>query len=136
MFSGASLETLALQSCLRFHQINFVPFIPKCFNVKIDRKLHSVGVKALFGVKLKPRPLKEACSYSMICTCGQRGAYEEWSLSTIIVDWNGRVLQAVPDTQHGMAMQSYALPILEDDRLISRFIDEIESKEPQIDAAG
>jgi hypothetical protein len=33
-------------------------------------------------------------------------------------------------------MQSHALPILEDDRLISKFIDEIESKEPQLDGAG
>jgi hypothetical protein len=58
------------------------------------------------------------------------------SLSTITVYWNSRILQAVLDTQHGMGMQSYALPILEDDRLISKFIDEIESKEPQLDAAG
>jgi hypothetical protein len=86
--------------------------------------------------KIPNPPLEVAFSYSMKCTCCQRRAYEEWKPQHNHRRLDGRVLRAVPDTLHGMGMRSHALPILEDDRLISRFIDEIESKEPQIDGAG
>lgn len=104
----------------------------------------SVNALAAKSHKVPSKPLEKAFPHSMKCKRCHLRAYEEWEASAqsqsietptfrITLD---RFLQSVPDNQQGMCFQCHAPHILEYSHLVNRFIDEVKSKDPQIDGVG
>jgi hypothetical protein len=89
--------------------------------------------------EISSKPLEKVFPHSSKCKRCHLRAYEEWEASAqsrsietaafrITLD---RYLKSVPDDQRGMCFQCHAPHVLEYDHLVSDFIDEVKSKDPQ-----
>ena len=94
--------------------------------------------------EISSKPLEKVFPHSSKCKRCHLRAYEEWEASAqsrsietaafrITLD---RFLKSVPQDQQSMCFQCHAPHLLEYDHLVSGFIDEIKSKDPQIDGVG
>jgi len=90
------------------------------------------------------KTLEKAFPHSMKCKRCHLRAYEEWETSAqsqsietaafrVTLD---RFLKSVPDDQKNMCFQCHAPHILEYGHLGKRFINEVKSRDPQIDGVG
>ena len=106
--------------------------------------MFSLDVLAAKSKEISSKPLEKVFPHSNKCKRCHLRAYEEWEASAqsrsietaafrITLD---RYLKSVPDDKRGMCFQCHAPHILEYDHLVSDFIDEVKSKDPQIDGVG
>jgi len=104
----------------------------------------SVNALAAKNDKVTSKTLEKAFPHSNKCKRCHLRAYEEWETSAqsqsiettafrVTLD---RFLKSVPDDQQNMCFQCHAPHILEYGHLGKRFIDEVKSRDPQIDGVG
>lgn len=93
---------------------------------------------------VQTQPVEKTFPHSSKCKRCHLRAYEEWESSAqsqsietaafrVTLD---RYIQSVPDQQQGMCFQCHAPHILEYSHLVPHFIDEVKSRDPQIDGVG
>lgn len=106
--------------------------------------IFSWDVLAAKSKEISSKPLEKVFPHSSKCKRCHLRAYEEWEASAqsrsietaafrITLD---RYLKSVPDDQRGLCFQCHAPHILEYNHLVNAFIDEVKSKDPQIDGVG
>lgn len=104
----------------------------------------SVNALAAQHDNVPSKTLEKAFPHSNKCKRCHLRAYEEWETSAqsrsiqtavfrVTLD---QFLKSIPDDQQNMCFQCHAPHILEYPHLVNRFIDEVKSRDPQIDGVG
>lgn len=112
--------------------------------ILVEEGMNSFEALAATKTTTPPKPLHKAFPHSSKCKRCHLRVYEEWEVSAqsrsiqsaafrVTLD---RFIKAAPQNQQTMCFQCHAPHILEYGHMANHFIDEIKSRDPQIDGVG